>query len=248
MLAAAAVGAHWAGGKGERSSSMPLSSLAQSVSRSRRAIAFVAAAAMFIVAFMPGAEAAVANRVAGNAWSVFVDLEVLGVPVHVDELNKVVLPSNGLGGTQQKELLTLALGQLTAQSLFNRTEGTLDPAFVHSESSLERVRMPGVLSADLVQTECTGTEDGTQLSTSFVNLVVFGNPVPGSPSEGETIGPQGGITVILNDQVNNDNLPRNTAGHVNAIHVIFDTAIITGKIVVSHSHCILKGIHDTEAA
>ena len=163
---------------------------------------------------------------------------------------------NTVASTDASPLFTTGVINTTADgtTLVGGTLQAMATADVH-DANLLITQLGGVITADEVKAVSTTTHDGTGFHTSaagstFVNLVVAGIPIMGTPPPNTQINLVGFGHVVLNEQITKMK-PTSASFTVNMIHVFITEANILNipigtEIIVSHaSSGLTSGVEGT---
>ncbi|MEO6028042.1 MAG: choice-of-anchor P family protein [Candidatus Binatia bacterium] len=176
--------------------------------------------------------------VSGEAYGAFVDVVGTTLPKNP---HVVLAPT---GGSLTATVMGLNIPNvLSASTLTAETNGstTATTANADSTATVEQLNaVNGLVTADLVQamasSSCNGqTATSSDAGTQFVNLVVNGNPIVGTPPPNTMINVVGVGTVILNEQIPGGDGINTSSLTVNLVHIIL-TNSLDGEIVISSAH------------
>jgi len=172
---------------------------------------------------VPGSQITGDPIVSGEAFDLFVSVP----PVTVPENPHVVLASNG--GSLGASVVSFTQGGVVSTgTLTVNTNGTTSPTMASSDSTA-RVEdldlLGGLVTADLLQSVSSSTCGGgsatsSPANTMFLNLVVNGTPIAGTPPPNTVIGVPGIATITLNEQIPGGNGTTASELTVNAVHVV----------------------------
>ncbi len=188
-------------------------------------------------ACVPGSPITGAPIVSGEAY----DLAVNVPPVSIPENPHVVLAPNG-GALSASVAGFTQSGVVATDTLTVNTNGTTTPTMATSDASarVDNLNLlAGLVTATVVQAVSSSTCDGTSAESSdantmFVNLVVNGTPVAGTPPPNTVIGIPGVATVTLNEQIPGGNGTSSSSLTINLVHVVLAGGL--GDAVVSSAH------------
>lgn len=184
-----------------------------------------------------GAQGAVeVTSVSGSAFGAQVQVTLLGLPVNVGPLPSVTLPPNG-GGPFTGNVINLGVPSVLSASVLDAsTQGSLGVNGSSASSArVAGVAVTDVLTADVLASECQADASGVSGSSTITNGLVAGIPVAVNPAPNTTID-LGLVTVILNEQIVSST-PGSNDITVNAVHVIFNTGLLNGDVIIAQSHC-----------
>ena len=194
--------------------------------------------------------------VSGDAFSASAEGLIGGEQVAFVQHGDAEIPPTGGSDADHIENLSVP-GAVTAATTDNTSCGSLTDAtacggagsnpYATSRSLLQGVNiLDGLITADVIDVTATssadGTTAGTSLTATFANLVVDGEvlDVSQSPNSTTTVSLGGGqfAVIILNEQITNTSGGTDTAGTVNAIHVLVFNAlgVLDAEIIVGHAH------------
>jgi len=190
------------------------------------------------------------STISGLAYTAFAQGTIGSPPslVATGQIGDAELPITG--GSDSDTTTAQVPGVVTTQTAQNTTSGALGPnPNATSESKTQYVNLlGGLITADLLDVSSTSTATGSSASTTFgstfVNLVINGTPIGGTPDPNTIIAippsqtPDGTlIFIVLNEQIASSDGTKNTQGDVNAIHVwVLKGQAIQLEVVVAHAH------------
>jgi hypothetical protein len=161
--------------------------------------------------------------VSGEAFDLYVSVP----PVTVPENPHVVLSSDG--GSLGASVVSFTQGGVVSTgTLTVNANGTTTPTMASSDSTA-RVEdldlLGGLVTADLLQSVSSSTCSGgsatsSPANTMFLNLVVNGTPIAGTPPPNTVIAIPGVATITLNEQIPGGNGTTSSELTVNAVHVV----------------------------
>lgn len=172
---------------------------------------------------VPGSQITGDPIVSGEAFDLFVSVP----PVSVPENPHVVLAPNG--GSLGASVVSFTQGGVVSTgTLTVNTNGTTSPTMASSDSTARVENLSllgGLVTADLLQSVSSSTCGGgsaasSPANTMFLNLVVNGTPIAGTPPPNTVIGVPGVATITLNEQIPGGNGTTASALTVNAVHVV----------------------------
>jgi hypothetical protein len=175
--------------------------------------------------------------VSGEAF----DLSVNVPPITIPENPHVVLaPSGGSLGASVTSFTQS--GVVSTGTLTVNANGTTTPTMASADASarVENLNLlAGLVTATVAQAVSSSTCNGTTASSSdantmFVNLVVNGTPIAGTPPANTVIVIPGIATVTLNEQIPGGNGTTTSELTINLIHVVLANGL--GEAIVSSAH------------
>jgi hypothetical protein len=189
------------------------------------------------------------KSVSGRAFTAFAEgrLGPDEEPIATTQVGDASLPPTG-GADDTHTLLVIVPPAVVAASGHDTTSGSLEPDPNATARSLTQgaTLLDGLVTARVLDVKSTSTADGTTAGTTFdvtfLDLVVNGNPIGGTPDPNTTIAipqPDGDLVlVVLNEQTSNSNGTTDTEGTVNAIHafVFNNSGALEGEVIVASAH------------
>ena len=191
--------------------------------------------------------------VGGHAFAAFAERR-LGSPVTPVATVKVgEAPLPVTGGSHRNPVAAVTVhGAVAAGAATDTTSGSLTPnpnatsrstvTGVNALGGQIRARLLDVSSASEAGTAATGTT----FDATFVDLVVGGNPIAGTPEPNTTIAipqPDGSLLlVVLNEQLRSTNGTVESQGTVNAIHAYLfrATGALQGELIIASAHSLAR--------
>jgi len=198
-----------------------------------RGVSLVALAGLALAAATP---AWADGTVSGSAFGVSVNATVAGIHVTAGPAPTVTLPPTG--GNLSQSLVSICAGTgcsvLSAGILNAATQGstTGSPNSASSASVATVNALAGVVTADVIASNCTASTSGVSGSSTLTNAKVGGATVAVNPGPNTTLTVAGLATVILNEQITSSN-----SITVNAVHILLNLGLATGDIIIAQSHC-----------
>ncbi len=177
------------------------------------------------------------NTVSGEAFGSEIALDTLVV----EKNPRSLLSSQGGNATAGAASVTVP-GTLSSGTVTTSTSGSIGPVSASAQSETEVQGLDvlnGLVTADVLDAMASCTGDGATAScsaagTTFVNLVVNGNPVALNPPPNTMIPVPGGV-VVVNEQITSGNGTTTAALTVNLVHVMLSGGP-TGDIIVASAH------------
>lgn len=200
-------------------------------------------------AVSPADECPSTKQVSGRAFTAFAQgrLGKDETPIATVQVGDASLPPTG-GADETQTLLVAIPPAVVAAAGHDTTSGSLNP---HPNATARSVVTSASLLNGLVRARALdvqsssaadGTNAGTTFKTTFLDLVVAGKSIGGTPDPNTTIAiprPDGELLlVVLNEQVTNSNGTTDTEGTVNAIHayVFNNSGVLEGEVIVASAH------------
>lgn len=183
---------------------------------------------------VPGAPITGDPVVSGEAYDLFVNVPPASLPPNP---HVVLAPS---GGSLAASVASFTQsGVVSTGTLTVNANGTTTPTMASSDASarVENLNLlAGLVTATVAQAVSSSACDGSaavssDANTVFVNLVVNGTPIAGTPPPNTVIGIPGVATVTLNEQVPGGNGTSSSSLTINLVHVVLAGGL--GEAVVS---------------
>ena len=186
------------------------------------------------------------TEVSGGAFGESVDVTTL-LNAHVTSgpLPSVTLPATGGGPFTNSVLSANVPGLLTAGVLNVSTEGGnlgSHQGFAKSSASVANVNaLAGLITAQVIASECNSNGDGSTGSSTLTTVRVLGTLVAVNPAPNTVINLPAVGSVTLNEQVRPSDGPGDTSIIVRAIHIRLNGTLGNGDVIIAESRCGAKG-------
>jgi hypothetical protein len=203
-------------------------------------------AALACMAVLASSALADVTEVSGGAIGESVDVTTL-LNAHVTSgpLPSVTLPAAGGGPFTNSVLNASVPGLLTAGVLNVSTEGGSlgsHAGFAKSSASVANVNaLAGLITAQVLGSECTSNGDGSSGSSTLTTLRVLGLPVAVNAAPNTVINLPGVGSVTINEQIRPTNTGGDTSIIVRAVHVRLNGTLGNGDVIIAESRCGAKG-------
>lgn len=201
----------------------------------RRRLGRVATASALAALGWSGSASA-ASEVAGGAFGVQANVNALLAPISIGALPSVSLPAEG-GGPFSESLLSANLAGLAPVQVAKvSTRGNSGIGAAESSATVIDANVAGLVSVSVAKSRCSASSSGADGSAAVADLVVAGIPI-----STVDIGPNTAISLPVGKVIVNEQRATGDAQvTVNAVHVSFAAAAVTGDIVIAQSRCAVR--------
>lgn len=210
-------------------------SATSTIARRARGCRVLVAAAALVPALVCAGPATAAAAVAGGAYGVRANVNVLLAPIAVGAVPSVTLPAEG-GGPFTESLVSANLaGLVPVQAVKVSTQGNSGRGTVESSATVADASVAALVTVSAARSSCSARAGSAEGSASVADLVVAGIPV-----STVDVGPNTSITLPVGQVIINEQRTAGSQLTVNAVRIVLEAPFAAGAIVIAQSRCAVR--------